>query len=140
MSLLVILGMMLPPSVQPDLGHYVRRAVNYWQHGELLGLALQQAKKTITSLWNAQTHFNRQVRRIHETARRNYLAKPYPGRITLFWACERSRIPDYRAGWSEYAAGGLECRVVAGNHNTMLQEPHVRSVAACLRTCMDGAP
>jgi thioesterase domain-containing protein len=48
-----------------------------------------------------------------------------------------SHTPD--KGWGQLAAGGLDIKVVPGNHVGMLQEPHVRVLAEKLRSCLDRA-
>ena len=42
-------------------------------------------------------------------------------------------------GWGGLAAGGLDVRVVPGNHLAMLQKPHVRILAEELRDCLHKA-
>jgi len=46
-------------------------------------------------------------------------------------------LSDPRAGWSECATRGLEIYEVTGNHENILLEPQVRSVAQQLKTCLD---
>jgi aspartate racemase len=45
---------------------------------------------------------------------------------------------DPEKGWGSLA-GGLDVRIIPGNHLGMLQEPHVRCLAAQLRDCLDSA-
>jgi hypothetical protein len=47
-------------------------------------------------------------------------------------------VSDPRAGWSTYAALGLEIYEITGNHENILLEPQVRLVAKQLRACLDG--
>jgi thioesterase domain-containing protein len=70
-----------------------------------------------------------------------YRPRPYPGRITLFRAVGNGSIrgPDPFAGWSQVAAGGVEVYEVAGGHNTMMREPHVKSLAIELQVCLERA-
>ncbi|HTY56399.1 MAG TPA: SDR family NAD(P)-dependent oxidoreductase [Candidatus Binataceae bacterium] len=62
-----------------------------------------------------------------------YLAKSYPGRITLFRAAHGIALDDPRygeaLGWQNFAQGGVEIREVPGTHQDMLQEPNVQLVA-----------
>ncbi len=71
-------------------------------------------------------------------AEREYVPKPYPGRVTLFWCSDWAfRVfHDTRLGWSELAGGGLEVHVVPGNHKTMWEMPNVGTVAEKLRRCI----
>ena len=74
-------------------------------------------------------------------ALREYKPIAYPGRLTLFRAQTLplffSHGPDN--GWRRLAAGGVEVKVVPGNHLIMLREPHVRVLAEELRVCLDKA-
>ena len=45
-----------------------------------------------------------------------------------------SHRPD--KGWRWVAAGGLDIKVIPGNHLGMLQEPHVKILAKELRACL----
>ena len=71
----------------------------------------------------------------------NYVPRPYPGRITFF----RARAQDLfffqtaDLGWRELAAGGVDVKIIPGNHATMMQEPHIRLVRAQLRAALDEA-
>ncbi len=70
-----------------------------------------------------------------------YRPRMYPGRLTLFRARMQPFLSshDPEKGWGRLAAGGLDIRVIPGNHLGMLQEPHVRVLAAQLRACLDAA-
>lgn len=69
-----------------------------------------------------------------------YEAPPYPGRVTLFWAADYWVSPDdYYLGWKRVATGGVEVYKVPGEHHTLLAEPHVRVLAARLKSCLDKA-
>ncbi len=68
-----------------------------------------------------------------------YTAKPYTGRITLLRARARPLFHSHEAdlGWSKFALGGVEIKTVPGNHNSILQEPLVRTLAAQLKSGLD---
>jgi aspartate racemase len=74
-------------------------------------------------------------------AYREFQPAVYAGRLTLFRAQETSvgssSPPD--RGWSRFAGGGLEIHEVPGDHISMLEEPHVRSLAERLRECLEKA-
>jgi thioesterase domain-containing protein len=80
---------------------------------------------------------------LNRTAERIYRPRPYPGRITLFYATERHPYQynktDTRLGWDEFAGDGLEVHLVPGNHGTMRREPHIRVLAAKLTSCLNRA-
>lgn len=70
-------------------------------------------------------------------------ARPYPGRIVLFLASERSKRRAYgrQLDWAHVAAGGLEAHVGPDcpDHVTMLVEPaYVRFFGGLLRRCIDA--
>jgi hypothetical protein len=65
----------------------------------------------------------------------------WPGRI-VFFAAELSGhrgFLDRRLHWSKAAAQGLELHLVPGDHNMMVQEPHIRQFAATLKGCLERA-
>ncbi len=67
--------------------------------------------------------------------------EPWPGRITFF-AAEASRhrgFLDRRLYWSKAALQGLEVHLMPGDHNRMVQEPHIGEFAANLKRCLDRA-
>ena len=67
-------------------------------------------------------------------ALRDYVIKPYPGRITLFRARQGSPMvrADPRGGWGGVAGGGVEICEVPGTHLSMLKQPHVRDLGEAL--------
>ena len=88
--------------------------------------------------------FSKQHRKVayaQRQAMRNYRPKVYPGQLTLFRARMQPLFSPHKPdkGWGRLAAGGLDIRIVPGNHLGMLQEPHVRVLAEQLRACLDEA-
>jgi thioesterase domain-containing protein len=61
----------------------------------------------------------------------DYAPKPHVGRAVLFRARMQPLFGTYdpAKGWRSLITGGLDIRVVPGNHLGMLQEPHVRVLA-----------
>jgi amino acid adenylation domain-containing protein len=84
---------------------------------------------------------HRKVAAAQHQALKNYIPQPYPGRVTLFRARMQPFFSSHRPdkGWRKLAAGGLEIKVIPGNHIGMLQEPHVKVLAKELRTRLDEA-
>jgi thioesterase domain-containing protein len=84
---------------------------------------------------------HREVAQAQHRAYMDYKPRTYPGRLTLFRARMQPFFSshDPAMGWRQLAAGGLEIRVVPGNHLGMLQEPHVKALAEQLRACLGGA-
>jgi thioesterase domain-containing protein/acyl carrier protein len=84
------------------------------------------------------------IKRVHDScsaAANRYRLRPYGGRITLI--CTRQtlvRAPEYKfASWRQVAAGGVEVRLIEGNHGDMLGEPQVASLAETLKSCLDSS-
>ncbi|HYR10185.1 MAG TPA: amino acid adenylation domain-containing protein [Longimicrobium sp.] len=75
----------------------------------------------------------------HSDAKQRYVVKPYPGQITLFRALEGHVVGDEdpTLGWAAVAEGGLEIHDVPGNHDLILQRPHVQALAGVLRASLD---
>ncbi|HEX4961859.1 MAG TPA: non-ribosomal peptide synthase/polyketide synthase [Thermoanaerobaculia bacterium] len=86
------------------------------------------------------------------TAVERYRVSAYPGTITLLRASsvdpaalrevapERRRIfEDPTLGWATVAVGGVEVHTVPGNHQTILEAPHVKTLAEILGTCIARA-
>ena len=75
------------------------------------------------------------VRGACETAARTYVPHAYPGRLILFRSRHRPllQFEDPHVGWSGYAEQGLEIHEVEGNHDSILLEPQVRTVAEELK-------
>ena len=68
-----------------------------------------------------------------------YTPKPYPGRITLLRARARPLFHSHEAdlGWGKFALGGVEIKTVPGNHDSILREPLVQTLAAQLKSALD---
>ncbi len=70
-----------------------------------------------------------------------YAPRAYAGRLALFLPAGTSTWPhrDRRLDWRRLALGGCEVRVVPGEHDAALLEPHAAATAAALRDCIDRA-
>jgi non-ribosomal peptide synthase protein (TIGR01720 family) len=86
------------------------------------------------------------------TAVERYKALTYPGRITLLRAesvdpaalreLPLKRRPIFASptlGWDAFAAGGVEVHAVPGNHQSIVEAPHVETLAEILRACIARA-
>lgn len=74
----------------------------------------------------------------HHVARK-YELTPLDGKITLFLA-QKSYMrfyQDLRLNWHKYAKKGLEIHIVPGNHTSIMMQPHVKTLAAELASCID---
>ncbi len=75
-------------------------------------------------------------------ANESYVARPYPGNLTLF-RCQMQTLDYYLSpdlGWGELVGGNLEIYNIASSHYTILREPVVRSVAEKIKLCLDQIP
>ena len=107
---------------------------------ELLVRAVAKAKASDRSNPNGGLELD-EARRLFRVLKGNiaalfdYVPRPYPGRMLFFRAQERRPIdpPRPELPWIELARGGIEIRLVPGDHETMHAPPHVRPVAECLR-------
>jgi thioesterase domain-containing protein len=83
----------------------------------------------------------------------NYRPPIYTGHVTLFrpaldesYELQPGRVVNIDGGfvdhanyWGEFVAGGIDVEVVTGDHDSMVLEPHVRGLAARLRTRLETA-
>ncbi|MBN1269699.1 MAG: hypothetical protein JXB04_08940, partial [Kiritimatiellae bacterium] len=76
-----------------------------------------------------------------EKARKAYQAKPYPGRVTLFWSdeSEEEALEDRVDLWQALVRGGVDLVRIPGSHKAILQEPHVRTLARKLNEALQEA-
>ncbi|HEY2737716.1 MAG TPA: condensation domain-containing protein, partial [Thermoanaerobaculia bacterium] len=87
----------------------------------------------------------RRLLRVFKTnvrAFRRFRPDPYPGKITLFRPSEingdeAAAAIDPTLGWGALSPRRIEIETVPGDHITALAEPHVRSLAARLRTLIE---
>ena len=67
----------------------------------------------------------------------------YDGRAILFRAFRRNENPgwriEYAHGWEQIIHGGLDVRVVEGDHRGILQQPHVSGLAEVLAQYLQAA-
>ena len=136
-----------PRRSRKSLSHYVRRLVYHLQHRQLIHLLKKNLINRVLKRWRIfhifiPSHIRR-IQRVRDAQRRalwSYVPQVYPDRITYFLREEFSGSPRTRIGdWYDLAAGGLDVRVVTGNHATMWREPHVQVLAEQLRACLDEA-
>lgn len=70
----------------------------------------------------------------HGIAAASYIPRPYSGPITLLETVEQQLVTPFSLsrGWERLTSDAVETVVVSGNHLSMLDEPHVRDLAAKL--------
>ena len=73
-------------------------------------------------------------------ASREYVCKPYPGRIMLLRARTRPLFHPLQAdlGWSRWVRGGVDLRVIPGHHGSILREPHVQLLAGHMQDALES--
>jgi thioesterase domain-containing protein len=77
------------------------------------------------------------LRHLHTLAYHRYVASPYPGPITVFWAEGLPDITGEREKWEELAQGGVEWYTFASRHHDLLKEPNIKDVALQLSKCLE---
>ncbi len=119
---------------------------NPYRHKSLIHYPRRNIKRLISYvLSDPQTRRFNEALAANIQAKRTYVPKVYPGRITYFFSEQFSRNksrrfrPEVPGGWQQLAGGGLEIHIVPGGHLTMLAEPHVRVMAEKLKACMNRA-
>ena len=65
----------------------------------------------------------------------HYVAKPYPGRITMFSSVGNSE--QQRASWGPLARGGLTIFEIPASHDDMVLPPHSKLLAEYFDACLD---
>ncbi|HWW01813.1 MAG TPA: amino acid adenylation domain-containing protein [Candidatus Acidoferrum sp.] len=87
----------------------------------------------------AQPEDRRQLWEAHVRALIAHRTKPYPGEVTLFRTRGHPMVCSFddEFGWREFAAG-VSVHIIPGAHESILDEPHVRTMAKAMRACLQG--
>jgi amino acid adenylation domain-containing protein len=94
--------------------------------------------KTKYILSSEKSRLYNRIMLMHFAAQDRYVAKKYPGKITLI-ECSTFKA-DFRKGWQELAGGGFETHVVPDtDHKTIVREPKIRDFADKLNLVLDNA-
>jgi thioesterase domain-containing protein len=81
----------------------------------------------------------RNIRLINDQASREYVLRPFKGRVSLFRASDDADLrQDLLLGWDELAEG-VDLYRVPGNHLSVIKEPHVAILAEELAKCLRSA-
>ena len=91
---------------------------------------------------SSQDGDSRKLWAAHIRALMEHHAQPWGGRVTLFRTSGHPLFCSYdpKFGWAEYARGGVTVKIVPGEHESILEEPHVATVARELRVCLQAEP
>jgi len=86
---------------------------------------------------SAQPEDRRKLWEAHVRALLGHHTKPYAGGVMLFRTRAHSLFCSFdRAfGWRDYA-GAVSVRIVSGAHESVLDEPHVRTLSVAIKKCL----
>lgn len=123
-----------------DMKHFVTRTFHHLKTGELWTVARRYSMNRLMKLkWRIQNKLEyifsnekkrryKQIMLMHFKAQDRYIAKQYPGKITLI-ECATFKN-EYREGWRNLGEGGLETYSVPGtDHKTIVREPMLKFFA-----------
>lgn len=146
-----------PPSFRDRLSGYLQQLHqrSWWQKLPYAQAVIQQELlqkfRGLQPQWGDQAQLSpssqhlEAVRAVCETAARQYRPQPYPGETILLRATEQpedSRFQPVRLdptlGWEGLIAA-LKIQDVPGTHFSLLDEPHVHTLAETLRACLQSA-
>jgi amino acid adenylation domain-containing protein len=71
----------------------------------------------------------RDIEELNYLAAKKYTPHVYQGKVTFFCAAEEVSLDENVFGWQQLAADGVDIVRVPGDHQTMIKEPHVQSLA-----------
>jgi amino acid adenylation domain-containing protein len=118
------------------------RKLRPWQK---ISRIIEAAKKTIfvpTEIPQERIRRFVQMCKALHRAQSQYEAQPYAGRVTLFKAAEvldqRFSATDPSLGWERVSPGNLQIHTTAGNHYSMVEQPHVQVLADQLQICIES--
>ena len=103
----------------------MRRKLFAWNIRERLGLSIHPMAL------NAEEGFLLAFKR--------YVPQPYFGDATLFRAGAGTEYLDPNLGWGPIIGGHLDIQEVTGDHDTILQEPHIGMLARLLEASLEKA-
>ena len=103
----------------------MRRKLLAWSVRERLGLSIDP------SILSAEEGFLLAFKR--------YVPLPYCGDATLFRTGDGTGYRDPNLGWGPIIGGHLDIQEVTGDHDTILQEPHIGMLARLLETSLAKA-
>ena len=146
-------GPFVPISEQPKddaellvniFGDYISLDIDYLRKlgpDDLFRFVFKKAKKADLFPFYLRLQDFRSYVTVNNTqtqAWRGYEVKRYAGRITLVRSEEtvKSLTGSPDMGWSQVSDGGVDVFDVPGDHISMLQEPHVRTLASVIDDCL----
>src|SRR5258707_4875162 len=112
-----------------------------WKEEDLLNYFLEQATNDNIlppHMEVSELHRLLRVFKANRRALRRYVPASYQGRVVLFLASDDASLPsdDPALRWGR-AAEQLEIQAVPGDHYQIVTEPHVRTLAARMKACLE---
>jgi thioesterase domain-containing protein/acyl carrier protein len=128
------LASMKASEIAPYLGQRVRNL------GEMSRLALRaRLFGAMQAVGASEARLPKRIADANAYASRNYEIRPYAGDAVLFKATPYAWAhPAAHAGWRDLIGGRFETVPIPGTHGDILEEPHVRELAAALSACLDA--
>lgn len=129
----------LAPMRPREMVNYVVEKVRVARDGELAHLkSFMPGSTKVEGVSPAVSGIEASVQAVNDYAADHYLAKPYPGRLTLFKPQINYKFyPDPKMGWGDLALGGLDIVELSMYPHAMLVEPFVGLLAAELKRRME---
>jgi amino acid adenylation domain-containing protein len=116
-----------------NLAYYCYRIATYWEYGGVfgflkrLGSAVQLRFK---EAFDKETYQAELLWKEHTKMLANYQHRSYQGNLILFQSTEyQLRYPDIQRQWAKFVSGDIHCHAIQGNHDNLLKEPFVQSLA-----------
>jgi surfactin family lipopeptide synthetase C len=137
-------------SQQRDLDHFVKRTIDNLKSGDLLKVGINYLKisfrkfnKKVKDKFELMTSDEREkifkkIRQIHTDSQNRYVAKVYPGKITLIESAATNN--EYKEKWGKLASDGLDYYTIPDtDHLTIVQEPKLKEFVEKLNFVMEKA-
>ena len=125
--------------LREDLDLYLLEQLRQFELDEQLIYVVKQAKQknlVPEDFDLAQAHHLLKIYKLNAQAAQNYKPQYYSGSIVLFQASETDA--DLESTWNEIVEH-VETYIVPGNHQTMLQPPHVQTLVQKLQKYLEKA-
>lgn len=133
-----------------DLDHFVKRTIDNLKSGDLFKVGLNFIKisfrkykrklkdKTELMFSDEREKIFKKIRQIHTDSQNRYVAKVYPGKITLIESAATNN--EYKEKWGKLAADGLDYYTIPDtDHLTIVQEPKLKEFVEKLNFVMEKA-